>query len=109
MMELPELNSLINEKLVERLGRTSSTDFVRLNRPDQGDLKVGLHLEALEGAGVHERAEELVPGLAGGLGGVHRGVGVPDHLVGVRLPRDAERDPDRRSHEQFASSDLERD
>lgn len=39
MMELPELNTLINEKLIERLGRTSSTDFVRLNRPDQGDLK----------------------------------------------------------------------
>jgi hypothetical protein len=39
MMELPELNTLINEKLVERLGRTSATDFVRLNRPDQGDLK----------------------------------------------------------------------
>ena len=39
MMELPELNTLINEKLTERLGRTSSTDFVRLNRPDQGDLK----------------------------------------------------------------------
>ena len=39
MMELPELNTLINEKLIERLGRTSSTDFVRLNRPDQGDLR----------------------------------------------------------------------
>ncbi|HJP89838.1 MAG TPA: MFS transporter [Candidatus Limnocylindrales bacterium] len=39
MMELPELNLLINEKLTERLGRTSSTDFVRLNRPDQTDLK----------------------------------------------------------------------
>ncbi len=39
MMELPVLSTLINEKLIERLGRTSSTDFVRLNRPDQGDLK----------------------------------------------------------------------
>ena len=39
MMELPELNTLINEKLTERLGRTSSTDFVRLNRPDQNDLR----------------------------------------------------------------------
>jgi MFS family permease len=39
MMELPELNSLINEKLTERLGRTSSTDLVRLARPDQSDLK----------------------------------------------------------------------
>jgi len=39
IMDLPELNTLINEKLTERLGRTSSTDLVRLTRPDQGDLK----------------------------------------------------------------------
>jgi MFS family permease len=39
MMELPELNALINSKLSERLGRTSSTDLVRLARPDQRDLR----------------------------------------------------------------------
>jgi CRP-like cAMP-binding protein len=39
IMELPELNTLINEKLTERLGRTNSTDLVRLARPDQGDLR----------------------------------------------------------------------
>jgi len=39
IMELPELSALINEKLNERLARTSSTDLVRLTRPDQGDLK----------------------------------------------------------------------
>jgi DHA3 family macrolide efflux protein-like MFS transporter len=39
IMELPELSALINEKLTERLARTSSTDLVRLARPDQGDLK----------------------------------------------------------------------
>jgi MFS family permease len=39
MMELPELNALINSKLNERLGRTSSTDLVRLARPDQRDLR----------------------------------------------------------------------
>ena len=76
---------------------------------DQGDLEIGLHLEALEGTRVHERAEELVACLAGGLRGVHRGVRIPDHLVGVRLPGDAERDPDRRAHEQLAPPDLERD
>ncbi len=39
IMELPELSALINEKLSERLGRTSSADLVRLARPDQGDLR----------------------------------------------------------------------
>ncbi|MBI2780837.1 MAG: MFS transporter [Chloroflexi bacterium] len=39
LMELPELSTLINEKLTERLGRTNSTDLVRLARPDQGDLR----------------------------------------------------------------------
>jgi len=39
MMELPTLHALINEKLNERLGRTSQTDLVRLARPDQGDLR----------------------------------------------------------------------
>jgi MFS family permease len=39
IMELPALNALVNEKLTERLARTSSSDLVRLARPDQGDLK----------------------------------------------------------------------
>jgi hypothetical protein len=38
LMDLPEMSTLINSKLTERLGRTSSTDFVRLARPDQRDL-----------------------------------------------------------------------
>jgi hypothetical protein len=33
------MEQLINSKLSERLARTSSTDFVRLARPDQGDLR----------------------------------------------------------------------
>ena len=75
---------------------------------DQGLLQVGLNFEALQRARMHERTEELVPGLAGGLRGVHRGVRVPDHLVGVRLSGNAERDPDGRSYEQLPSPDLER-
>ena len=39
LMDLPEMNVLINSKLSERLGRTSTTDLVRLARPDQGDLR----------------------------------------------------------------------
>jgi DHA3 family macrolide efflux protein-like MFS transporter len=39
VMDVPELNTLINSKLTERLGRTDSTDFVRLAKPDQGDLR----------------------------------------------------------------------
>jgi DHA3 family macrolide efflux protein-like MFS transporter len=39
LLELPELNTLINSKLQERLGRTSTTDLVRLARPNQGDLR----------------------------------------------------------------------
>jgi MFS family permease len=39
LMDVPEMSSLINSKLTERLGRTSNTDLVRLARPDQGDLK----------------------------------------------------------------------
>jgi CRP-like cAMP-binding protein len=38
LMDLPAMSTLINSKLTERLGRTSSTDFVRLARPDQRDL-----------------------------------------------------------------------
>jgi CRP-like cAMP-binding protein len=40
LLELPELNTLINSKLSERLSRTTSTtDLVRLSRPDQGALR----------------------------------------------------------------------
>jgi MFS transporter, DHA3 family, macrolide efflux protein len=39
VMDVPELSTLINSKLSERLGRTESTDFVRLAKPDQGDLR----------------------------------------------------------------------
>lgn len=39
LMELPEMNALINSKLSERLGRTSTPDLVRLARPDQRDLR----------------------------------------------------------------------
>jgi CRP-like cAMP-binding protein len=40
LLELPELNTLIHSKLNERLGRTASTtDLVRLTRPDQTDLR----------------------------------------------------------------------
>ncbi|MEO8274265.1 MAG: MFS transporter [Chloroflexota bacterium] len=40
LLELPELHTLIYSKLDERLGRTASTtDLVRLSRPDQGDLR----------------------------------------------------------------------
>ena len=38
VMDVPQIGSLINSKLTERLGRTPSTDFVRLARPDQRDL-----------------------------------------------------------------------
>jgi hypothetical protein len=38
LMDLPEMSTLINSKLTERLGRTSTPDFVRLARPDQRDL-----------------------------------------------------------------------
>ena len=76
---------------------------------DQGLLQIGLHLEAFQRARMHERTEELVPGLARGLRGVHRGVRVPDHLVGVRLPGDADRDADGRAYEQLPSPDLEWD
>lgn len=40
LLELPEMHTLINSKLTERLGRTASTtDLVRLSRPDQADLR----------------------------------------------------------------------
>ena len=39
LMDLPEMSNLINSKLTERLGRTAATDFVRLARPDQRDLR----------------------------------------------------------------------
>ena len=40
LLEIPELNTLINSKLNERLGRTASTtDLVRLSRPDQDALR----------------------------------------------------------------------
>ena len=40
LLEIPELDTLIRSKLSERLGRTSSTtDIVRLSRPDQGALR----------------------------------------------------------------------
>src|SRR5438093_457593 len=39
VMDVPELNTLINAKLTERLGRSSTTDFVRLAQPDQRDLR----------------------------------------------------------------------
>jgi CPA2 family monovalent cation:H+ antiporter-2 len=39
LMDLPEMSALINSKLTERLGRTSTTDLPRLARPDQTDLK----------------------------------------------------------------------
>jgi MFS transporter, DHA3 family, macrolide efflux protein len=39
LLDLPEMNSLINSKMTERLERTAaSPDFVRLQRLDQGDL-----------------------------------------------------------------------
>lgn len=40
LLEIPELSTLINSKLNERLGRTASTtDLVRLSRPDQDALR----------------------------------------------------------------------
>lgn len=39
LMDLPEMSALINSKLTERLGRTSTTDLPRLARPNQTDLK----------------------------------------------------------------------
>jgi MFS family permease len=40
LLEVPELDTLIHSKLTERLGRTASTtDLVRLSRPDQSDLR----------------------------------------------------------------------
>lgn len=39
VMDVPEMSALINSKLNERLGRTSSTDLPRLSRPDQRDLQ----------------------------------------------------------------------
>jgi MFS family permease len=39
LMDLPEMSALINSKMNERLARTSTTDFVRLARPDQQDLR----------------------------------------------------------------------
>jgi CRP-like cAMP-binding protein len=39
LLELPELNSLINTKLNERLGNTTTTDLPRLARPDQASLR----------------------------------------------------------------------
>ena len=39
LMELPAINTLINSKLTERLGRTSPADFGRLARPDQEALR----------------------------------------------------------------------
>jgi MFS family permease len=39
LMDVPELNTLVNSKLSERLGRTSTPDLVRLSRPDQRDLR----------------------------------------------------------------------
>ena len=39
LMELPAMNSLINSKLTERLGRTSPADIGRLARPDQEALR----------------------------------------------------------------------
>jgi MFS family permease len=39
LLELPELDALINSKLSERLGRTSTTDLPRLARPDQEALR----------------------------------------------------------------------
>lgn len=39
LLDVPAMNTLINSKLNERLGRTSTTDLVRLARPDQEDLR----------------------------------------------------------------------
>jgi MFS family permease len=39
LLEIPELNTLINSKLQERLGRTSTTDLPRLARPDQAAFR----------------------------------------------------------------------
>jgi MFS family permease len=39
LLELPELNTLIYSKLQERLGRTSTTDLVRLARPDEAAMR----------------------------------------------------------------------
>ena len=39
VMDVPEMSALINSKLNERLGRTSTTDLPRLSRPDQRDLQ----------------------------------------------------------------------
>ena len=39
LMDVPEMSALINSKLSERLGRTSTPDAVRLARPDQRDLR----------------------------------------------------------------------
>ena len=39
LLDVPAMEKLINSKLTERLSRTSTTDFVRLARPDQADLK----------------------------------------------------------------------
>jgi MFS family permease len=39
VMDVAEISTLINSKLTERLGRTSTPDNVRLARPDQRDLR----------------------------------------------------------------------
>jgi CRP-like cAMP-binding protein len=39
LLELPEMSTLIHSKLNERLGRTSTTDLVRVARPDQEALR----------------------------------------------------------------------
>ena len=39
LLELPEMSTLIHSKLNERLGRTSTTDIVRVARPDQEALR----------------------------------------------------------------------
>jgi hypothetical protein len=39
LMDVPEMSTLVNSKLVERTARTANADLVRLAGPDQRDMK----------------------------------------------------------------------
>ena len=70
-------------------------------------VQVVLEPQALAQLLLHARVEHDVPALAGGLGVVHRDVGVAQHVLGV-VARLRERDADAGGHQQVVAVDRER-
>ena len=70
--------------------------------------EVDLELEPLDEVDVHLGVVALEATLAGGLGAVHREVGVPEQLVGVPHVRARDREAEAAAHEDLLPVDDER-